>query len=76
MKTAHKFGTSFSYSNRFDILHGIAKSMGVAQIRIQMGLNGTRIAVQHRLLFSIIRYVIGLLLKMAKYDGKFDKNGT
>ena len=34
MKTSHKFGTFFSYSNRLYILHGIAQSMGVAQIRI------------------------------------------
>ena len=68
MKTAHKVGTFFSYSNRLGILHGIAQSMGVVQIRTQVDLNGTRITVQHRLLFSIIRYVICLLLKSLFYD--------
>ena len=63
MKTSHKVRTFFSYSNRLDILNGISQSMGVAQIRIQVDLNGTRITAQHRLFFSIIRYVICLLLK-------------
>ena len=58
MKTAHKVGTFFSYSNLLDILHGIAQSMGVAQIIIQVDLNGTCIAAQHQLFFSIIRYMI------------------
>ena len=63
METAHKVGKCFSYSNRLDIIHGIAQSMGVSQIIIQVDLNITRIAAQYRLLFSIIRYVICLLLK-------------
>ena len=58
MKTAHKVGTCFIYSNRLDILHGIAQSMGVAQIRIQVELKETRIVTQHLLFFSIIRYMI------------------
>ena len=68
MKTAHKVGTFFSYSKRLGIIRGIAQSMGVAQIRIQVDLNGTRIAVQHPLLFSIFRYVIFLLLKYLFYN--------
>ena len=58
MKTAQKVDTFFSYINRLDILHGIAQSMGVAQIRIQVDLNGTCISAQHQLFFSIIRYMI------------------
>ena len=48
MKTAHKVDTFFRYSNRLYILHGIAQSMEVVQIRIQMDLNRTCIAAQHR----------------------------
>ena len=68
MKTSHKVGTFFSYSNCLDILHGIAQSMGVSQIIIQVDLNGTRIVAQHRLLFSVIRYVICLFLKYLFYN--------
>ena len=39
MINAHKVGKCFSYSNRLYILHGIAQSMGVAQIRIQVNIN-------------------------------------
>lgn len=55
MKLAHKVGTHFSYSNRLDVLHRHAKGMEVAKIRIQVDLNGTRIAAQHGLLYSLIR---------------------
>ena len=61
MENSHKVGTFFSYINLLDILHGIAQSTRVAQIRIQVDLNETRIDAQHRLLFSIIRYMICLL---------------
>ena len=54
MKLAHKLGTYFSYSNRLDVLHVIAKSIAVPQIRIQVDLNGTRVAAQHGLLYSLL----------------------
>ena len=47
MKKYNKVGTFFSYSNGLVILHGIAQSMGVVQIRTQVDLNGTHIAAQH-----------------------------
>jgi len=62
MKTTHKVGKLFSYGNCLGILHGIAESIGVAQIRIQVDMHGTRIAVLHGLLFSLIKYVIYYLL--------------
>ena len=68
MKTSHKVGTFFSYSTGLDILHDIAKSLGLVQTRIQVDLNGTCIAAQHPLLFSIFRYVIFLLLKYLFYN--------
>ena len=68
MKTVNKVGTFFSHINRLDILHGISQSMGVVQIRTRVDLNGTCISMQHRLFFSIIRYVIFLLLKYLFYD--------
>ena len=54
MKLAHKLGTYFSYSNRLDVLHVIAKSIAVPQIRIQVDLNGTCVAAQHGLLYSLL----------------------
>ena len=66
MKKAHRVGTYFSYSNRLDVLHAIAALMTVPKIRIQVDLNGTRIAAQHGLLFSLIRLQRALVVYQAK----------
>ena len=50
----HKVVTHFSYSNLLDILHGLVESMEFPKIRIQVDLNGNRIASQNSLLLSLI----------------------
>ena len=57
MALAHKIGTHFSYSDRFDNLRKIGQAIQipVADVCIQLDLNTTRIASQHGLLESLIR---------------------
>ena len=68
IKTDQKVGTFFSYRNRLDIIYGIVQSIGVAQIIIQVYLNGTCIAAQHGLLFYLIRDVICFLFVSLFYN--------
>ena len=55
MKLAHKVVTHFSYSNWLDILHGLVELTKVPKIRIQVDLNGIRIAAQHSIFLYLIR---------------------
>lgn len=56
-KLAHKMGTHFSYGERTNKLHACAEGIVVPQpkIKIQVDLNGTRVAAQHGLFFSELR---------------------
>lgn len=55
MKTAHDMGKYFSYSTRHDALLECCRTVGAAEIRIKLDINGTRITAKHGLLHSILR---------------------
>lgn len=56
MKKAHAVGVHFSYSNRMSALLAFRASIpNQPDIKIQVDLNGTRVAAQHGLLYSEMR---------------------
>jgi hypothetical protein len=56
MKKANDMGTFFSYGKRHDLLMDTGKVLrGIPNVRIQVALNGTRVASQHNLLYNEVR---------------------
>ncbi len=66
LKKAHALAVHFSYINRLKSLHEFVNVVpNQPQIKLQVDLNGTRVAAQHSLLFSEMRMSILLKTYMA-----------
>ena len=71
MKKAHAVGVHFSYSNRMTTLLAFRGSIpNQPQIKIQVDLNGTRVAAQHGLLYCELR--LNRLLRVYMAANKLD----